>query len=300
MFRAHAAALLIILLEIPGHGQPQSPKTFNVKVLETITERGLSFLGYLVPLLALGLLLHLVLFLIQNVLKLLSRKGIEVSFSDLNAESGTATATSRSLTAELLSLLEDPEPLAVRGLQMNAIPGTGQPAFGVIRPAQAMTQAADFSSSKHPMKLGAVEFGLDDVAHLISRFFRRPSDGTLVGWLSCGDRSAVAVAELSRRGFRRCYGKGRGPWRAQATGETAREDALRSIAAQILVDMRDNKFTDSWQSLKACQDGIKTMRANGGNANLGKARQYFESALHHDSANWIARFYRLESSCKWW
>jgi hypothetical protein len=267
---------------------------------ETVWGRILSFLErILVPLLALGLW-----FLYRIVLNLFPRKGIKVSFSDLNAESGAANANSRSLTAELLSLLEDPEPLAVRGLQMNTMPGTSQPAFGVIRPFQAMTQASDFSSSKYPMKLGAVEFGLDDISRLISSVFGWPTEGTLVGWLSCGDGSAVAAAELSRRGPRSGYGRGRGPWRAAATGKTAREDALASIAAQILVDMRENKFTDSWQSLKACQDGIKIMREDaaitkqdGANPNLRDARRCFESALHHDSGNWIARFYLAMSLC---
>jgi hypothetical protein len=253
----------------------------------------LSFLqSILVPLVAVGLWV-----LYKIVLNFFPRKGIEVSFSDLNAESGAANANSRSLTAELLFLLEDPEPLAVRGLQMNTMPGTGQPAFGVIRPVQAMTQASDFSQSKHPMKLGAVEFGLDDIARLISRVFGRPNEGTLVGWLSCGDGSAVAAAELSRRSPGRGYGGGRGPWRAAATGKTAREDALARIAAQILVDMRENKFTDSWQSLKACQDGIKIMREDDANPNLSNARRCFESALHHDSGNWIARFYLAVSLC---
>ena len=61
---------------------------------------------------------------------------------------------------------------------MNTMPGTDQPAFGVVRPAQAMTQAPDFSSSKQPVKLGAVEFGLDsDLARVIGRFFRAPQRG---------------------------------------------------------------------------------------------------------------------------
>jgi len=61
--------------------------------------------------------------------------------------------------------------------------------------------------------------------------------------------------------------------------------------------MRGNKFTDSWRSLKACQDGIKAMRADERNATQSKARRCFESALHHDSANWIARFYLALSFC---
>ena len=63
-----------------------------------------------------------------------------------------------------------------------------------------------------------------------------------------------------------------------------------------MVDTHENKFTDSWQSLKACQDGIKVMRASG-NFDSAKARRCFETALTHDAANWIARFYLALSLC---
>jgi tetratricopeptide (TPR) repeat protein len=244
---------------------------------------------YVIPILA--LICVLMLRILRNVYP---RRGTVLSFSDLNAESGGASASSRSLTAELLFLLEVPEPVSVSGLHMNTMPGTGQPAFGVVRPAQAMTQAPDFSSSQHPVKLGSVEFGLGDAVQFISRFFGRPNERTLVGWLSCGERSAVAAAELTGRGYRR----GHGPWRATAVGENAREEVLADIAAQILVDTGENRFTDSWQSLKACQDGIKIMRgADGGIFDSAKARRCFEDALEHDSANWIARFYLALSLC---
>jgi len=122
------------------------------RLLEISSERVTGFLlTYLIPLLALGSLVAF-----RIAVNFLPRKGIEVSLSDLSAESGTAGTNSRSLTAELLFLLEDPEPLAVRGLQMNTMPGTGQPAFGVIRPAQAMTLASEFSASKYPMKIGCL------------------------------------------------------------------------------------------------------------------------------------------------
>jgi hypothetical protein len=108
-----------------------------------------------------------------------------------------------------------------------------------------MTQALDFSSSKIPMKLGGVEFGLDDLARILSRLFGRPSEGMLAGWLSCGPRSAIASAELTRRGYRGSSTHLRQPWRATSTGENAREEALAGIAAQILVDTRDNRFTEA-------------------------------------------------------
>jgi tetratricopeptide (TPR) repeat protein len=249
-------------------------------------------LSYSVPF---ALLVVLLLFRFRGYV--FPRRGIVVSLSDLNAESGAASSSSRSLTAELLILLEDPEPLAVKGLKMNTMPGTGQPAFGVVRPAEAMTRASDFSSSRNPIKLGGIEFGLDDIVRILTWLFGFPREGTLVGWLSCGQNSAVASAELTRRGFRRSLRRRHCSWRATATGEHAREEVLAAIASQILVDTRGNRFTDSWQSLKACQDGIKIMRADGGTFDSAKARRFFENALDYDSANWIARFYLALSLC---
>ncbi len=261
--------------------------------LEMFWGRILAFLlKYLVPLLVI-----ISVVLIRVLVNVCPRRGILVSLSDLDAESSAAAASSRSLTAELLFLMEDPEPLSIRGLKMNTMPGTDQPAFGVVRPAQAMTQAPDFSSSKQPVKLGAVEFGLDDLARVIGRFFGRPSEGNLVGWLSCSQDSAVAAAELKRRGFRIGSRRPQYSWRATAIGEHAREEVLANIAAQILVDMRDNRFTDTWQSLKACQDGINVLRADGGIFDSSKARRFFAAALEYDSANWIARFYLALSLC---
>ena len=74
---------------------------------------------------------------------LFPNRGTALSFSELTAKPGQASAASRSLTAEILHLLENPEPLTVAGLQMNTWPGSGQPAFGVVRPAEAMTPAPD-------------------------------------------------------------------------------------------------------------------------------------------------------------
>jgi len=276
------AALLIVILYV-GITSPKVPSPLSTEVSGIL-------LKFFAPILLVVVLVLVFRFLIT----LFPRSGIVVSFSDLDAESGAASASSRSLTAELLFFLEDPEPLAIKGLRMNTMPGTDQPAFGVVRPAQAMTQAPEFSSSKHPMKLGAVEFGLDDVARIFNLFFERPNQGSLVGWLSCGQGSAVAAAELTQRGFRR---RKQGPWRATAVGEDARREVLARIAAQILVDVRDCRFTDSWQSLKACQDGIKIMRADAGMFNSAKARRCFEAALEYDSANWIARFYLALSLC---
>jgi len=120
----------------------------------------------------------------------------------------------------------------------------------------------------------------------------------LVGWLSCKEGSAVVEAALIRRGFRRFPGGKCGPWRATATAKDARERALGDIAAQILIDIRGSKFTDSWQSLRACQDGIRTMRQEPGFFGSGReARRCFTVALEHDSANWIARFYLALSLC---
>ena len=76
---------------------------------------------------------------------------------------------------------------------------------------------------------------------------------------------------------------------------------LADIAAQIMVDTHENKFTDSWQSLKACRRESKLMRGADGeifdSADSAKARRCFEVALEHDSANWIARFYLALSLC---
>jgi hypothetical protein len=236
-------------------------------------------------------------FLYRIVVNAFPREGIEVSFLDLSAASGATDASRRSLTGEILALLEDPEPIAVRGLQMNTMPGTDQPAFGVIRPAIAMTQASDFSSSKYPFKMGVFEFGLEDFSRIVNRVCGWPREGTLVGWLSSDGDSSVSGAELSKRGFRRGHGKEPSGWFATATGNDGREEALASIAAQILVDARQNKYTGSWQSLKACQQGIKTMRVTQSGADSKRAREYFELALRHDSSNWIARFYVAVSFC---
>jgi len=105
------------------------------------------------------------------VIFLFPHRGTALSFSELSARPSQASAASRSLTAEILHLLEDPEPLTVAGLQLNTWPGSDQPAFGVVRPAEAMTPAPDFTSSKIPMKLGGVEFSLDDAIRTFRSLF---------------------------------------------------------------------------------------------------------------------------------
>jgi hypothetical protein len=160
--------------------------------LELAWERVIGFVrAYLIPLLVLGAFVAF-----RIAVNVFPRRGIEISLSDLGADSDKASTYNQSLNAELLFLLEDPEPLAVRGLQMNTMPGTGQPAFGVIRPVQAMTLAPEFSSSKHPVKLGAFEFRFDDIAQLISRLFRIPSAGTVTSHFRI---KALLLRSLSRR-----------------------------------------------------------------------------------------------------
>jgi len=234
------------------------------------------------------------------LVKFFPHRGTVVSFSEQTAKSSEAAAASRSLTAEVLHMLEDPEPLAVAGLQMNTWPGTDQPAFGVVRPAQALTPSPDFTSSALPIKLGGVEFSLSDVFRIVRAWFVRPHERTLVGWLSCGENSVVVEATMIRAWLYRLTSRQRcGPWRATAVGKDARERALGDIAAQILVDTQGNRYTDRWRSLRACQDGIRTMRrAESGFFDSNReARRDFTTALEHDSANWIARFYLALSLC---
>jgi len=83
--------------------------------------------------------------------------GTVVSFSDLTANPNTATAANRSLTAELVHLLEDPEPVAVGGLQMNIWPGAGQPAKRrVIENLQRRARGLGFTLVGNPEETGGV------------------------------------------------------------------------------------------------------------------------------------------------
>ncbi len=267
------------------------------KLPKTAVDDILAFFGKCL----LGLLAIALFLLFRLVVHVFPRPGPIVSFSDLNAKSDDARSSSRSLTADILNLLEHPEAVNVEGLQMNTIPGTDQPAFGVVRPVPEMHPMTDFAPSEHPIKMGGIELTLQDLTQLITRLFSRPYREELVGWVRCGERAAVAEAEWWTRRRQWPFRARRQAWRAEATGDRARENAIGDLAAKILVGMGRSSFTDNWQSLKFYQDGIRVARKKGGSFSRDcseEACRCFERAVAVDPANWIARFYFALALCQ--
>jgi hypothetical protein len=266
----------------------------------------------------------------SRCLRLFPRKGTLVSFEDLTVPRSDRPEKSRILTQLILDLLQNPRPVQMSDLQMDIMPGLKEPGFGNLQPAITMVSVAEYEPSENPMKIGMVEFSIRDLHALFSRYFARPHNQYLEGWLIAEDGGFDAGARLvnyarkpvlrPRRPERSGQSDSHSPrrhtdltqepgddadspleWRVRKGGDGARFEAIADLAAQILVDTGNSTLTNSWQSFRcfnralSLRDDQETPKPRAdhqrsGPSTLTAARGHLERAVAHDPSNWIARF----------
>jgi tetratricopeptide (TPR) repeat protein len=86
-------------------------------------------------------------------------------------------------------------------------------------------------------------------------------------------------------------------WEAIGSGDSAKDQAIRDVAMQILIDIdsETRKITVNWRSLSRLRQGIDLLQKSSaqntqGQPLLTQARLCFQESVLEDPANWVARF----------
>jgi hypothetical protein len=219
-----------------------------------------------------------------------------VSFEDMTGPRPDRADRNRVLTSEVLSLLYDPTPLQVSELHMDIMPGTDEPGFGGLQPGLDVLPIEGYEYADRPLKIASFEFTIRDLLVIVARYFKRPPEARLNGWLSESENEVVISAQ------RTCSrNRSDPPWRVHRTGTARRSSAIADLAAMILVDMNKSKLTHSWQSFRSFHDAMK-LRHDGVSPTsavaLAAARDHLERAVVYDPSNWFARFNLALTLCR--
>lgn len=119
--------------------------------------------------------------------------------------------------------------------------------------------------------------------------YRFELEGTLIDW---GTEKVCTVTLVSGQLDNRATS-----WQSIASGENARDTAVRDTAMKILIDLdaTTRNITKSWRSLSRLRAGIRFMgratdEPRDRKALLERARDSFQESVLEDPKNWLSRF----------
>jgi tetratricopeptide (TPR) repeat protein len=114
------------------------------------------------------------------------------------------------------------------------------------------------------------------------------------------NRAFIMAQEVDWKG-RQLRGRS---WKAEREPNGNRREMIQDLTAQIIVDLKVSEITTDWRSYRSFCQGLDSLSAaemaeNRGNCQcVESARNYFQTALGFDPANWMARFYLAVSLCR--
>ncbi|MGA7236107.1 MAG: hypothetical protein WBY44_10530, partial [Bryobacteraceae bacterium] len=237
--------------------------------------------------------------------RLWPRKGIQISFEDITAEESRKPAQDRILMQDVQQAFWIPRTeLTSRGpegLELAPVKDHDASGFGNLVPQRPLIPWSDVVQSGTPIKIGSVAFDLKQLLLFILSPLQIRRRYSLTGFVHEFEKRTIIMAQEVDWKGRQLRGRS---WKAEGEPNGNRREVIHDLTAQIIVDLKVSEITTDWRSYRSFCQGLDSLSAADTAENRGhcqcveSARNYFQTALGFDSANWMARFYLAVSLCR--
>jgi tetratricopeptide (TPR) repeat protein len=225
-----------------------------------------------------------------------SRSGVQLFFEDLSQGTCDKAQRDRLLMQNIqqafwiprTELSED----GLEDLQFDAPAYRDGYGFGSLAPRQPLIPWGELVTSETPIKIGPVAFNPKQLLSMLASPLQIKRKFSLVGFLHDDGVQQILVAQQIDRAGRPVAGRS---WKARLKSGENRDELIRDLAAQIIVEWPVSEVTNIWRSYREFEQGLQLLSQQRENSNgcqcMQQISQHFEKALSYDPANWMARFY---------